>query len=198
MEARQQQRNLGRAFLTTSWLFQLIAAGPIFVWLGLAAIFNLFYTFDRAYDFITHLCTSLLAASIFFIVLIQRKLSDGADGPLTLRFEISKSVCATALWVWLILDAIFGPEDHYGYREGRRTRVTAAAVSIILLLCVSLRAMLFKLLSADLYLVSVLFYPTVVLALRNADIALWSDGLEEAGERGEEAPLLRDSRSESA
>ena len=134
MDTPKKNQSLTQAFLTTIWIFQLIAAGPIFVWLGLAVIFNLFYTFDRAYDFITHLCTSLLAAGILFIVLVQRKLGDSSSLPLTLKFEMAKSVCATALWVWLMLDAIFGPEDHYGYRQGRRTRITASAISCVLVL----------------------------------------------------------------
>ena len=130
-----QNQILNRAFLTTAWTFQLIAAGPIFVWLGLAAIFNLFYTFDRVGDFITHLFTSLFAAGIFFIVLVQRKLrsQDALDKPLTLKFEIAKLVLAIALWVWLMMDAIFGPEDHYGWRM-RQTRIIASAVSVILVL----------------------------------------------------------------
>lgn len=128
------QQPLSLAFLTTIWVFQLVAAGPIFIWLGLAAIFNLFYTFDRAYDFITHLCTSLFAASIFFIVLVQRKVDDRVGRRLTLRFEIAKSGFATALWVWLMMDAVFGPEDHYGNWEPRQSRVVAAGFSVILLL----------------------------------------------------------------
>ena len=126
---------LNRAFLTTAWTFQLVAAGPIFIWLGLAAIFNLFYTFDRVTDFITHLFTSLFAASIFFIVLVQRKLrtQDALDRPLTLKFEIVKLVLAIALWVWLMLDAVFGPEDHYAWKMCQ-TRITASAVSVILVL----------------------------------------------------------------
>lgn len=134
MDTRNKHPPLSRAFLTTMWVFQLIAAGPVFVWLGLAAIFNLFYTFDRAYDFITHLCSSLFAASIFFIVLVQRKVGDSIDRTLTLRFEVLKSGFATALWVWLMLDAVLGPKDHYGYSKTRQTRIIAAGVSVILLL----------------------------------------------------------------
>ena len=134
MDTRNEHQPLGRAFLTTIWVFQLVAAGPIFIWLGLAAIFNLFYTFDRAYDFITHLCTSLFAAGIFFIVLVQRKVGNSVGETLTLRFEIAKSGFATALWVWLMLDAVLGPDDHYGYRNTRQTRIIAAGVSVILLL----------------------------------------------------------------
>ena len=136
MENHRQDQVINRAFLTTAWTFQLVAAGPIFIWLGLAAIFNLFYTFDRVVDFITHLFTSLFAAGIFFIVLVQRKLrkEDASNRPLTLRFEVAKLVLATMLWVWLMMDAIFGPDDHYGYRDGRQTRIIASAVSVFLIL----------------------------------------------------------------
>ena len=136
MENHKRDQVINRAFLTTAWTFQLVAAGPIFVWLGLAAIFNLFYTFDPIVDFITHLFTSLFAAGIFFIVLVQRKLrnEDASNRPLTLKFEVAKLVLAIVLWVWLMMDAIFGPDDHYGYRNGRKTRIIASAVSVLLIL----------------------------------------------------------------
>jgi len=37
-----QPPELGELFLRTTWIFQAIAAGPIFVWLGLLAVFNMF------------------------------------------------------------------------------------------------------------------------------------------------------------
>ena len=136
MENNRRDQVINRAFLTTAWTFQLVAAGPIFVWLGLVAISNLFYTFDPVVDFITHLFTSVFAAGIFFIVLVQRKLrkEDALNMSLTLRFEVAKLALATALWVWLMMDALFGPADHYGYYHGRKTRIIASAVSVLLIL----------------------------------------------------------------
>lgn len=137
MPSHKQDQSLSRAILTTVWIFQLVVAGPIFIWLGLLALLNLYYTFDRVYDFVAHLCTFLLAAGIFFIVLVQRKLADDAVAKrlqLTIRFEVAKAVLATALWVWLIMDAIFGPEDRYGYYGMRGARIVASAISAVLLL----------------------------------------------------------------
>ena len=65
---------------------------------------------------------------------MQRKVGNGVGEALTLRFEVAKSGFATALWVWLMLDAVLGPDDHYGYTNTRQTRIIAAAVSVILLL----------------------------------------------------------------
>ena len=95
------------------------------------------YTFDSLYDFFNHLINSLLAAGITFAVLIQRKLLVNRNAKqYTLRFEIAKSVLATALWLWLLLDAIFGPSDHYGYYGGRSRRISVACISSLLLLSV--------------------------------------------------------------
>ena len=126
-------RQLVPTFMRTVWLFQAIIAGPIFVLLGLLAVFNMFNTYGRLYDFITHLGTSLLAAGIIFIVVVQRTVGR-LEKSLTLRFEVIKSILATALWLWLLLDAIFGPSDHYGYYTPRSRRIAAAAISSILLL----------------------------------------------------------------
>ncbi|KAK5741060.1 hypothetical protein LTR17_004210 [Elasticomyces elasticus] len=134
---------LGQLFLRTVWIFQAIAAGPIFFCLGMLAIFNMFNTFDTLYEFFTHLITALLAAAIIFIVVVQRTLPpDATSKTLTLRFEISKSILATALWLWLLFDAIFGPRNHSGYYMPRSQRIAVAGISSILPL--------------------ILFYPTVV------------------------------------
>lgn len=93
--------DIGHVFLTRIWLFQAIVAGPTFVLLGIFAIVNLYSTYDTTYDFVTNLCTAILAAGIIFIVLVQQQLP-AAGKRLTYRFELAKSVLATALWVWLM------------------------------------------------------------------------------------------------
>lgn len=125
---------LSTLVLRTTWIFQAIAAGPTFVVLGLLAIFNLFNTYSRIYDFVTHLMTTLLAAGIIFIVLLQRKIPpEKTDARQTLRFEIAKSALATALWLWLMLDAVFGPKDHY-WNDLRPRRIASAGIASLLLL----------------------------------------------------------------
>ncbi|CAN9284967.1 unnamed protein product [Alternaria alternata] len=51
--------------------------------------------------------TALMAAGIVFIVYVQRKAI--ATPYQVLMFEAAKSVLATGLWLWLILDSAFGP-----------------------------------------------------------------------------------------
>ena len=91
------------------------------------------------YDFITHLCTALLAAGILLLVIVQRNIpQERTLKDVTLKFEIAKSGLATALWFWLMMDAAFGPQDHYTYYD-RATRVQTAAFASLLLLLVPTR-----------------------------------------------------------
>lgn len=76
-----------------------------------------------------------MAAGIIYIVLIQRRARPHTSASLTLAFEIGKLVLAFALWLWLILDAAFGPWDRYYYDrpEDRHRRIVRAAISHILI-----------------------------------------------------------------
>jgi hypothetical protein len=123
-------QDLGQVLLTRVWVFQAIVAAPTFTILGIAATINLFSTWDTIYDFITFLFTSILAAGIIFIVSVQLRYSN-ATKALTFRFEVAKSVLATALWIWLMYDAIFGPSSH-GSNRGRR--IAASSIAVVLLL----------------------------------------------------------------
>lgn len=127
------QPTIGHVFLARIWLFQAVVAAPTFVVLGMLAIVNLYNTYDTIYDFVTHLCTAILAAAIIFVVLVQKQLP-GAGKALTFRFEVAKSALATALWLWLMGDAIWGPISHGGYRRDRTMRIVSSAISSILLL----------------------------------------------------------------
>lgn len=124
---------IGHVFLTRIWLFQAIIAAPTFIILGMMAIANMYNTYDTIYDFVTHLCTAILAAGIIFVVLVQKKLPE-AGKKLTFLFEVAKSVLATALWVWLMADAIWGPISHGGYRRDRKMRIVTSAIASVLLL----------------------------------------------------------------
>jgi hypothetical protein len=81
-----------------------------------------------------------MAAGIIFIVYIQRKAA--ATPYQTLCFEAAKSVLATGLWLWLILDSAFGPWKHEYYNRDPsyadpdlvRRRVQRDAFAVILLL----------------------------------------------------------------
>ncbi|KPI37476.1 uncharacterized protein AB675_10374 [Cyphellophora attinorum] len=110
-----------------------------------------------------------MAGGIIFTVLLQRKIPTGKTSKsMTLRFEILKSVLATALWLWLLLDAIFGPRDHYSYYKDRSQRIMVAAISSLLLF--------------------ILYYPTVWLAYR--DTAREAPSSDDSGD--ERTPLLND------
>lgn len=137
---------LGHILLRTAWTFQAIAAFPTFFILGFLAAVNLFNTFESLYEFVTYFITSILAGAIMFLVLVQRSLlsrrqkrdlvasrsANRAENLQTLQFEIAKAVLATALWVWLFCDALFGPQSHYDNTRNIRIRVAAIAVFLLL------------------------------------------------------------------
>jgi len=125
-------QDIGNVLLTRAWVFQAIVAAPTFILLGIAAIINLYNTYDTIYDFVTDLSTSILAAGIIFIVAVQRTYSS-AGNALTFKFEAAKSVLATALWFWLMCDAIWGPTNH-GYYNNREKRIVTSAIAVVLLL----------------------------------------------------------------
>ena len=126
-------QNLGSTFLQTYWLFQAIFAGPISAALAISAFVRLLDTHGPIYDFVTQVCNAILAGAIVFIVLVQQRMpASRVSKALTLKFEIAKSVLATALWVWLMLDAGFGPENEYDYYK-RGPRLGSSAVASIVL-----------------------------------------------------------------
>jgi hypothetical protein len=82
--------------------------------------------------------TSLMAAGIIFIVIIQRRIQ--IDALKTFIFEGVKSVLATGLWLWLLLDTLFGPwQSGYSNRpdiidERKAQRLARTITSAMLLL----------------------------------------------------------------
>jgi hypothetical protein len=85
--------------------------------------------------------TALMSAGIVFIVYVQRKAV--ATPYQALIFEVAKSVLATGLWLWLILDSAFGPwrvqhHDHapdtYADPDYVRRRVQRDALASLLLM----------------------------------------------------------------
>ncbi|KAK3936195.1 hypothetical protein QBC46DRAFT_296733 [Diplogelasinospora grovesii] len=169
--------DLGNVLLTRTWLFQAIVAGPIFVIDGIAAILNLYDTDTwSTYEFIANLFTAILEAGIIFVVLVQRRLPE-AGPQLTFHLEVVKSSLATALWIWLMADAIWGPVHHWYYID-RRPGIPASAISSILLF--------------------LLFYPTVfwtshVRKMAVAAQRIGDDEDDEEGSREDEdaRPLLQ-------
>ena len=78
-----------------------------------------------------------MAAGIVFIVFVQRKtfassrqpvqIGDFTPEGLSFLFEVAKSVLATAMWIWLLLDSAVGPNAYHD-------RVVTAVISGVLLL----------------------------------------------------------------
>jgi hypothetical protein len=124
-------RSFGEELLRALWIFQAIAVLPIFLILGFFAVGEMIQTYQRTYFFVADFTCTIFSAGILYTVYLQRNLSN-ATKLLTLRFEILKSVLATALWLWLLFDALFGPwNSRY---PGRGSRTNVAAISVVLLL----------------------------------------------------------------
>ncbi|KAH8882336.1 hypothetical protein GQ53DRAFT_753800 [Thozetella sp. PMI_491] len=159
---------LGRVLLTRTWLFQAIVAGPTFVVLGLSAFSSLYSNYSSSYDFIMHLSTAIMAMGIIFIVLVQQQVPR-AGKSVTSNLEAIKAGLATAMWIWLIADAIWGPKSPYGSPKTRENRIVASSFAVILLF--------------------ILFYPTVYYTRYHWPSS--SDGVDRDAEPGERAPLLQ-------
>ncbi|KAI0147548.1 hypothetical protein GGR57DRAFT_255509 [Xylariaceae sp. FL1272] len=135
-------RALGAQALITLGLFQAIIAFPVVLFLGGCAFYWLYddyYSryYGRFYYFFSDFINALLGAGIIFIVLVQRKTR--LDRVRTLLFESTKSILATAMWLWLLFDTLFGPWQN-GLRDDTRERAkanrlarTGTAILILLL-----------------------------------------------------------------
>ncbi len=120
--------------LRTFWLFQLCVAAPISAALGVSAFVRLVEVHGAVYDFVASLITSLMGGVIVFILIIQRRTFEhGLHIDLTLRFEEVKSILATSLWVWEMVDAGIQPTSVWNQRG---PRLIAAGASAIVLLWV--------------------------------------------------------------
>ncbi|KAI1859963.1 uncharacterized protein JN550_011774 [Neoarthrinium moseri] len=125
-------RSLGETCLHGVWVFQTIAAIPIFLILGFCALSNmLLSSYGALYYFITDFVCSILTAGILFTLFLQKGIKN-PSWLMTLRLEILKSGLATALWVWMLMDAIFA--SGYDYNNGRPRRIKVAIISFTLLL----------------------------------------------------------------
>jgi len=63
------------------------------------------------YEFLTDFSTFLMASGIIIVALVQRPPPNTGKA-LMLLCEIAKSVLATAIWIWLMIDAVLGPRKH--------------------------------------------------------------------------------------
>lgn len=147
--------SVGRQMARTTGLFQALVALPPMVVMGGIAMESLFLPSIPIYDFMlvnlisvfspsnegcqlmpssASTFNALFAAGIIFTVFVQRNVN--MNKTITLYFEEAKSGLATGVWLWLLLDTIFGPTNHYWYYYNgpRGPRIARAAISIILLL----------------------------------------------------------------
>lgn len=75
---------------------------------------------------------SLLSAGLIALVLIQRRVT--LTPILIFQFEALKSIIATILWIWLLLDSIIVNRSSNYYPNQKWRRVLRASLAIIVLL----------------------------------------------------------------
>jgi membrane-associated HD superfamily phosphohydrolase len=146
------ERSLGQRMVRTAGIFQGLVALPVLLVMGenvFEFLWYYYYPYSKIYYFMSVYAmyflqsqlifrrraffNSLLAATIIFVVLVQRHPI--RSQALRLYLEIAKSTSATAVWLWLLFDSIFGPErSYYSTPPSRATRIVAAALSVIVLL----------------------------------------------------------------
>ncbi|KAF8861978.1 hypothetical protein BDZ45DRAFT_799615 [Acephala macrosclerotiorum] len=95
---------------------------------------------------------------------------------ITLYFEKANSGLATGVWLWLLLDTIFGPTHHhwYCYNGPRGPRIARAATSSILLF--------------------ILYYPTLIYTIfedwYESEVPSEDQEVTAGQDQGERQPLL--------
>ncbi|OBT44607.1 hypothetical protein VE00_05841 [Pseudogymnoascus sp. WSF 3629] len=157
--------------LRAAGLFQALLTTPIALTLGFLAFVQLWDNYETIYRFLTYTVNGLLATIILFILLIQDRMPS-LTAKISFVLEAAKSLLATAMWLWLVLDSAFANHDTR-YREpsnDRFLRIVRAFIAGFALL--------------------VLFYPTAIYATY---VACEEDGAaarDAAVEEGERTPLL--------
>ncbi|KFX88458.1 hypothetical protein V495_07523 [Pseudogymnoascus sp. VKM F-4514 (FW-929)] len=159
--------------LRAAGLFQALLTTPIALTLGFLAFVELWDNFETIYRFLTYTVNGLLAAVILFILLIQDRMPS-LSANVSFILEVAKSLLATAMWLWLLLDSAFA-EHSSRYKEpsnARFMRVVRAFIAGLALL--------------------VLFYPTAVYATYVAREERKNGAVDRdaAIEEGERTPLL--------
>ncbi|KAH8658723.1 hypothetical protein BGZ60DRAFT_125367 [Tricladium varicosporioides] len=129
-------------FVRTACIFQAIAALPTFLWMGESTIEQLlWYSYwDSIYDFTKAFFTSIIAAGILCILSVQRWSSMSIKT--TFLFEVAKTLLATALWLWLLLDSIFAPQRDYNHHP-RYIKITKSAISVLVIFILFLPTLVF-------------------------------------------------------
>ncbi|KAF7899380.1 uncharacterized protein EAF01_008593 [Botrytis porri] len=169
----------------TIGVFQALIAFPVMIHAGVFTFWCL--TLDAnftIYEFVNALSNAFFSASILFIIITQR---GGNSGDISKEFmvwlEMAKSGFASAVWLWLLVDSIFGPvHNFYNQPPSRTPRIAQAIISFLGL--------------------PFLFYPTLAFAIYDLkrsrkselDMSARVAGIEvevdEEAAAGERSPLL--------
>ncbi|KAG6364255.1 hypothetical protein INS49_005854 [Diaporthe citri] len=116
MADAESTHRLARAAVRTLWLFQALTGGLLsLLWAVdiLRETRNPSYGSD-AYHATKELFLAILAAVIVYAVIVQWQYPDPLP-KITARFELAKGLLATAVWLYLLLDAILYIPDYDPY-----------------------------------------------------------------------------------
>ncbi|KAF7943131.1 hypothetical protein EAE96_011073 [Botrytis aclada] len=182
---RPEPGSLGQNMAHTVGVFQALIAFPVMIHAGVFTFWCL--TLDAhftIYEFVNALSNAFFSASILFIIITQR---GGNSRDISKEFmvwlEVAKSGFASAVWLWLLFDSIFGPvHNSYNQPQSRTPRIAQAIISFLGL--------------------PFLFYPTLAFAIYDLKTSRRSEvdedaraaetevEVDEEAAAGERSPLL--------
>ncbi|KAG9238173.1 hypothetical protein BJ875DRAFT_480627 [Amylocarpus encephaloides] len=163
--------NLHERIFRTLCVFQALIALPAMFSMGSYAMGNVLYPYyPDLYAFVKYFCISFLAAGILFIIIVERYHK--STPRIIFCLEMSKSILATLVWIWILFDAIMrdcNSEEHWGVCYPKNVKIIQAAISILV--------------------PTIAFYPTLIYAaVLVSQPRLFTD--RERGASGESEPLL--------
>jgi hypothetical protein len=118
-----------------AWMLQLLLAITSSLFFLVSAILVLFFngvdTWALFYAFATDLCLSI--ASIGIVYTTSQQLWQRLTEPIgQIRSELFKGGLAGVVWLWILLDAFFGPISQIGDGRWRLHRISNAATMILI------------------------------------------------------------------
>jgi zinc transporter ZupT len=123
-----------KIFVFVAWILQTLLAISSALFFVVSAVLVLFFnginTFALFYAFVTDVCLAAASAGIAYATIKQfrHRLSDHISH---CRSELWKSALAGGMWLWLLLDAFFGPISQLGDGRFQQHRISNAATMIL-------------------------------------------------------------------
>lgn len=202
-DAENRPSQPGHPAARVLWLFQALIAGFLCVLWGQDLFWEVSYPYHgaTAYPILKELFLAVLAAMVVYAVIVQSQWPDPPPR-VTARLELAKGLLATAVWIWVLLDAIFYvSSDDYRwdpYFRSRSIRIVFSAASFVILCtcCPGQSPLVYDVSQLTAHL-GIFFYPAVFWSARLArqaeeqETAAQETAVQDDAAADEDTPLLR-------